>query len=50
MDPRGSKWKDIVIITVTLFVAKYIHEKGWESDLITYWSNIIELIPHDISN
>lgn len=36
MDPSGSKWKDIMIITVTAFVAKYIHEKGWEADLITY--------------
>jgi hypothetical protein len=36
MDPSGSKWKDIMIITVAAFVAKYIHEKGRESDSVTY--------------
>lgn len=36
MDGNGAKWKDIVIITVASFVAQYIHEKGWESYLITY--------------
>ena len=45
MDQSGSKWKD-VIITVTAFVAKYMHENGWESDFIT----LIELITCDLSN
>jgi hypothetical protein len=36
MDPSGSKWKCIMMITVATFVAKYIHEKGRETDSDTY--------------